>query len=422
MTVTTRPILAAHPGASPLIYELAASLPTLTPEGWFATGFMHDPAGPLAAAVRWLPAGLAARIVRELGRRAHPGVDIARTATRPFWELAFVAAARTFPARPHWARGIMHHRNRRFDRWTADLVGRLGVGAVIGHDTSTLATFRAAQRIGAVRVLNQVIGHLAVGARTLREEAARLPAFADSLHLDAPNWLVDQCLAEAREADLVLAPSPYVQATLVEVGVAPERVALVPYGVRLDRFHPPERPRDDGVFRVIYVGQISQRKGLKYLLDAMDKLAGPGVELVLVGGMVGQGEGFRPYAGRFRHVPNLPHAEVAALYRQADVMAYPSLHEGSALAILEGMASGLPVVTTPNAGSWVRDDVDGHVVPIRDVDALAERLARLRDDPGRRAEMGAAARARALVFSWEAYRVALAAAVTRALAGGASSA
>jgi glycosyltransferase involved in cell wall biosynthesis len=82
----------------------------------------------------------------------------------------------------------------------------------------------------------------------------------------------------------------------------------------------------------------------------------------------------------------------------ADVFLLPSICEGSALAIHEALAAGLPVVTTPNSGSVVRDGVDGYVVPVRDVDAIVDRLTRL-IDPVLRAEMGRNARARAAEFN-----------------------
>jgi len=69
----------------------------------------------------------------------------------------------------------------------------------------------------------------------------------------------------------------------------------------------------------------------------------------------------------------------------------------------EALACGLLVVTTPNAGSVVRDGVEGFIVPIREVEALAAALERLRADEQLRREMGRAARARAEEFTWDKY-------------------
>lgn len=76
----------------------------------------------------------------------------------------------------------------------------------------------------------------------------------------------------------------------------------------------------------------------------------------------------------------IPRSEMRAQFEWADVFFLPSVCEGSATVIYEALMSGLPVVTTPNAGSLVRDGVDGYVVPIRDVDAMADRLGRLHTD------------------------------------------
>jgi alpha-maltose-1-phosphate synthase len=163
------------------------------------------------------------------------------------------------------------------------------------------------------------------------------------------------------------------------------------------------RPRDR--FRLLFVGHLSQRKGIGYVLEAAKRLRGlPGLELVLVGRKVGAEAAFAPYADLFRHVSHVPFHEVHTLFQDADVFVYPSLHEGSAFVTYEALASGLPIVTTPNAGSVVRDGVEGFVVPIRDVDALVERIERLHRDPDLRRAMSEAARARARDFTWAHYR------------------
>jgi alpha-maltose-1-phosphate synthase len=100
---------------------------------------------------------------------------------------------------------------------------------------------------------------------------------------------------------------------------------------------------------------------------------------------------------------------------EADVFVFPSLFEGSAVVTYEALACGLPSVVTPNAGSVVRDDVEGFVVPPSDVEALAGRMERLGLDPDLRAEMAARARVRALEFDWPRYHSALIEALGTAL-------
>ena len=107
--------------------------------------------------------------------------------------------------------------------------------------------------------------------------------------------------------------------------------------------------------------------------------------------------------GLFHHVPNVPYHQVHSVYRGADIFVYPSLHEGSALAIGEALASGLRVITTANAGSVVRDGEEGYIVPIRDLEALMDRILTLYRDRERLDSLGRKARARSGCHTWEHY-------------------
>ena len=95
----------------------------------------------------------------------------------------------------------------------------------------------------------------------------------------------------------------------------------------------------------------------------------------------------------------------------ADIFVFPSLFEGSAVVTYEALACGLPSIVTPNAGSVVRDRIDGFLVPSSDVDSLAQRMEQLGNEPELRAGMAKAARTRALAFDWPRYHEALVAAV-----------
>jgi len=92
-----------------------------------------------------------------------------------------------------------------------------------------------------------------------------------------------------------------------------------------------------------------------------------------------------------------------AQYAWADVFLLPTLCEGSATVCYEALAAGLPVITTPNAGSVVRDGLDGFVVPIRDPEAIAEKLEILARDRELLWWMSNKARERAREFTVEKY-------------------
>ena len=90
-------------------------------------------------------------------------------------------------------------------------------------------------------------------------------------------------------------------------------------------------------------------------------------------------------------------------FEWADVFCLPTLSEGSATVTYEALASGVPVICTPNAGSVVREGIDGFLVPIRDAEGIAERLASLEANRQMLAEMANSARQRANEYSWQSY-------------------
>src|SRR5690606_29766449 len=141
------------------------------------------------------------------------------------------------------------------------------------------------------------------------------------------------------------------------------------------------------------------------LLKAYRKFRRPDTMLTLVGSYYGDPEAMRPFRDLFIHRPHVPQSSLPEIYRGADVFVFPSLLEGMGLVVLEAMACGLPIITTPNGPSdIVRDGIDGFVVPVRDPDAIAERLEYLYKHPDQRQEMGHNAQIRAREFTWKAYR------------------
>jgi glycosyltransferase involved in cell wall biosynthesis len=188
------------------------------------------------------------------------------------------------------------------------------------------------------------------------------------------------------------------------MGYDARKIAVTPYGVDAQRFTPRSGPRDDGVFRALFVGQIGQRKGMSYLLGGYELFRRPDSELHIVGGYVPGREVYSRYQHLYRHTANVLQKDLPALYREADVFVFPSLIEGMPLVVLEAMACGLPVITTTHGpGDILRDGIDGFFVPIRDPEAIAARLDQLYRDPALRERMGRNAREQALRHTWDAY-------------------
>jgi len=268
-------------------------------------------------------------------------------------------------------------------------------------DPGDVHLIRAAKERGMVVVYEQIIAPQ-VG-RILREERARFPGFEaqdseqlveSGIELDKEVW---------RMADMVLAPSPFVRDGMIELGARPESIGLVPYGLPEHWFGPTDAQPVPG--RVLFVGGVGLRKGNHYLAEACRILAARGVKAdVRVIGPYDAKQIASPLFKGPTYVGQVPRSQVREEFLRADVFAFPTIAEGFALAHLEAMACGVPVVTTPNCGPAVRDGLDGFVIPTRDARTLADRLQELISDRGLRARMSESARERAAEYSWAHYR------------------
>ena len=212
-----------------------------------------------------------------------------------------------------------------------------------------------------------------------------------------------------RGGDLFLPVSDAFRQRLIEAGAAPERVVVHRSGIDLRRFSYTPRQPPEGRARLLFVGRLTEKKGVGYLLDALRLLRDSGRDADLR--VVGDGPLRTELRAqtqalgldeRVQFVRALPHEEVVAAMQGADVLVAPSVtaadgdQEGIPNVLKEAMASGLPVVATHHSGipELVEDGVSGFLAPERDAEALARCLTRLLDAPRRWPDLGLAGRRR----------------------------
>ncbi|MDD5467275.1 MAG: glycosyltransferase family 4 protein [Anaerolineales bacterium] len=274
-----------------------------------------------------------------------------------------------------------------------------------------LRTIRKAAEMGMTIIVERASTHPVYQNQLLCDEYARW-----GLSSPQSNWIVQRAVKEMEAADYILVPSTLAHSTFVAAGIPPEKLLLVNFGVDLGRFQPGVASR--GHFRSLFVGNVNLLKGVLYLLEAWKQLKWNDAELWIAGRIDAR---IAPLLRPYQNLPGIRFtghvAQPVGLYQQADAFVFPTLAEGSALVVYEAMACGLPVVTTPNAGSVLRHEVDGFLTPIRDIEGIAMRLEQLRANPDLRVEMGYNARQQVLQFSWDAYGDRLSGTVKGILAG-----
>ena len=260
-----------------------------------------------------------------------------------------------------------------------------------------LRSMIAAKAHGAVTVVARSSAHARVHARILAGGSPSAPGTSKLSRL-----LVERHIAEYDLADFIFVPSQFVWDTMVQEGVPERKLRRVHLGFDPNRFFPGEKK--DDVFRVMYAGGLSLQKGIPYLLEAFSELDLPNSELLLVGDAYPDARAaLREYRGLFRHIRFVPQAELVHQYQQASVFVLPSLQDGFGMVVYEAAGCGLPVIVTENVGAEVRHGEDGFVVPIRDANAVAEKLRFFHEHPEERMRMGRAARDYVQQYTWHNY-------------------
>jgi len=278
-----------------------------------------------------------------------------------------------------------------FDRWTDHQLSRSPPpDAMVAISGSSLRTGLALQARGCRFICDRGSSHQRFQEKIVAGEFRR--------------WGVDRPVSDIKDtlreekiyamADAITVPSTFAARSFVESGVPAEKLHVIPYGVRLERFGRSEPPPPDR-FQVLFAGAAGLRKGLPYLLQAFALLKHPTKLLRIAGALQPEMKGL------LQHLP-MDHVDLlgtvsqetlATLMSTSHVMVLPSIEEGLALVQGQALACGCPVIASTNTGGedLFSDGIEGFIVPVGDSDAIAEKLRMLADDPSLQQRLSEAA-------------------------------
>lgn len=370
------------------------------------TTLAYNPQAPIWRSLGILPKTFKTQITNELSRRSWLSIDENLIHTYPWQEIVRIFLSRTKLAS---SLGLSY---KQLIDWVYVCLDRhvanhhlKGVDAIYSYEDSAAITFEVAQQKGIFCLYDLPIPFHQMTRRIMLEEAERFPEIASGIEsVDEPSWKLERKEREIQLADHIFVASSVTKRSLLEIGIESEKISLIPYGAPIDYFQP--QPKTDDCFRALYVGRVSPRKGVHYLLQAWQELTLNDAELLLVGRSLFPPNWLEQYKDSCRHIPSVPHLLLNQYYSMGSVLIFPSLIEGFGLVILEAMACGIPVITTPNTGGFdiITDGVEGFIIPIRDVGAIKEKLEWCYHHPAELGEMGRAARRKAEQLTWNLYR------------------
>lgn len=358
---------------------------------------------------------LPASLRNQLVRRGYGEAPWERIACVPFRESVRLAAPSLrmeeilcSGERPFSVIGMYRH----FDARVARRLRQIRPTAVYAYEGGALETFREAKRLGMITIYEQPSSYWHWVRNLLSEEAAHSPEFAGLLpnlrdsdsHL---RWKDE----ELSLADYVFVPSEHVRRTL-SGAVPDEKIRVISYGAPEPKERKAARTDPGQPLQVLFVGGLTQHKGIGYLLDAVARVEHM-VNLTLVGRRRPGNARLDAACRRWRWIESLPHDQVLELMTETDVLVLPSFGEGFGLVVTEALACGLPVIVTPNVGAadLIRDGRNGFIVPVRSAESIAECLHRLSCNREELCEMSRHAQTTASERGWETYREAWANAV-----------
>lgn len=360
----------------------------------YAVPVALDQAGMLGLLVTDVTANdLVGRLAR-VGQRIWPNAFLKKLASRQVGQIP-PEKIKTFPwfglrrrlraiVKEGKAVRLRHARdNARFAARVAKLVLN-SFDAVYVFNGAGLEIARAAKEAGIKVILDQTSAPVRMEEQILAEERKRWPGWEPASVVNI-GWelLAEREEAEWELADLILCGSQYVRDALVHAGVPSVKCRVVSTGVC------PKPPFEvtseliDKRFReriVLFAGTLCLRKGIPYLVEAAHQLKGF-ARVVAVGPSMLSEKALSYVREVLDYRGNLPPRALWEEYKGASVFVLPTLSEGSANVCFEALAAGLPVVTTPNAGSVVGAGQEGILVNIRDSEALEHGICQLLTEP-----------------------------------------
>jgi len=372
-----------HPGTQHS-WQTALALQHLGRLEWYATSLLYRPNRVPFLIERFIPGQFGRQVRREFSRFAFPALDDAKVLTLgqgSEW-LERVAARSGLNRTASW---LNQRGNRVFAKLLARSIAAPQPFALWGYNSSSLEAFRQGKAVGRHCILDRTIGDWRYFRRKMelvRETHGDWLMPTSGKLDDAQIELEDR---EMELADTILCGCEFAAQTLRDHAPADAiagKLRVLPYCFDQGLFGATPMPapvsRNEPV-RFLFLGQVTARKGIQHVLEAIAALPRSEAELTIVGRIDIPSRNFARYADRITHVPIIPRNEVPAIMARHHCLLFPSYFEGSALTLLEGLASGLALIQTPQAGNGVSERT-GIMLERPDTDLLLTAMRRVIDD------------------------------------------
>lgn len=361
--------------------------------------------------------------LKEFRRRCFSSFLQNKTITHPFKEFSRQIAPKIkFKSLTAHEKGIFcvdnicHDLDNKVAKYIQKYKGK--IDGVYAYEDCALKTFNSAKSNDIKCIYDLPIGYWRAMRSLLNEERTKNPEWAITLGgFNDSDKKLQRKDAELQLADKIYVASSFTKKTLEMYPGKLADIEVIPYGF------PPvntQRKYDDiqnRKIRVLFVGGLSQRKGLSYFFEAIKGLEDK-IEATIVGkGNLDACPALKKALSKVNYIPSLPHDEILKLMATQDLFIFPSLFEGFGLVITEAMSQGTPVITTDRTcgPDIMNNGIDGWIVKAGETKPIRDLLVTFISNPFILIKAGQAAMHTASQRPWSVYEKELAESVNKFL-------
>lgn len=353
----------------------------------------------------------------EVRRREYDALLQKLTVMHPWWEMGRILSLKlgfSSMVRHETGHFSIDAVYKHLDKQVALILRKsslTNIHGVYAYEDGALHSFKQASSQGIKKFYDLPIGYWRSSKQILEKERDTWPEWASTLSgLEDSEKKLHNKDEELGLADKIYVASSFTAATLKHYPGYLAPVEIIPYG-----FPPVVTNRKYNIIknrplRILFVGGLSQRKGIANLFAAVDEFNNH-VSLTVVGKKPSiDCRALNEALAKHHWISSLPHDEILQLMRQSDVFIFPSLFEGFGLVITEAMSQGTPVITTDRTcgTDLIENEKNGWLIEAGSVSQLKEAIEKLIDKPELIELIGKAAMQTAANRPWPVYGLELA--------------
>jgi glycosyltransferase involved in cell wall biosynthesis len=292
------------------------------------------------------------------------------------------------------------------DKKVSRELNNLNAKILHAYEDGCSSSFARAKQLGMQCSYELPIAHWATMRRLLAEEAERYPEWEPTLESTRePEEKLFRKEEELKLADRITCPSQFVLDSIPLEIRQKTPCQVSPFGSPICEHIDFDASSKYDSIKLLFVGSMSQRKGLADLFEAMKLLKGEPVSLSILGQPSMPMEFYRKQFSEFAYFSPCSNQNVRKIMKTHDALVLPSIVEGRALVQQEALSCGLPIVVTPNAGGedLVEEGKTGHLVPIRHPEKIAEAIRALLADRNNKEGIQKLCQKKATQYTWANY-------------------